>query len=64
MCKNYPAKKLRSNGALHEGCGYRIVPEKSFDDFRIKEKDFPGMKTEKGISVLEFFFVNDDCMRQ
>ncbi|MFA6988887.1 MAG: YkgJ family cysteine cluster protein [Candidatus Gastranaerophilaceae bacterium] len=33
MCKNYPKKFIYHNGKLHEGCGYSVKPEKSFDDY-------------------------------
>ncbi|MBN9564679.1 MAG: hypothetical protein J0G29_01075 [Alphaproteobacteria bacterium] len=39
-----------------------IDTEKDFSDFRIKEMDFPGMKTEKGISVIEYFFSRKRCV--
>lgn len=32
MCKNYPSKKIRFLGKLHEGCGYKVI-KKSFEDY-------------------------------
>lgn len=32
MCRNYPVKKLSFYGKLHEGCGYNIKPEKTFEE--------------------------------
>jgi Fe-S-cluster containining protein len=33
MCREYPKKFIRHNAKLHEGCGYSVKPEKSFDQF-------------------------------
>ena len=33
MCKNYPNARINSAGKLHETCGYKIIPEKSFNDY-------------------------------
>lgn len=32
MCKNYPNKKIKFLGKLHDGCGYEVV-KKSFEDY-------------------------------
>lgn len=32
MCKNYPAKWVKYNAKLHEGCGYKVNIKK-FDDY-------------------------------
>ena len=32
MCKNYPAKRIKYPGKLHEGCGY-TVHIKKFEDY-------------------------------
>lgn len=39
LCKNYPGKYLYFQGVLPEGCGFKIEPEKSFDDY-LKQKMF------------------------
>jgi len=60
-----PPKKGRGFSDAENDCfALQIKTERSFEDLRIKEKDFPDMKTEKGISVIEFFFVNEDCARK
>ncbi|MDD3594588.1 MAG: YkgJ family cysteine cluster protein [Candidatus Gastranaerophilales bacterium] len=33
MCRRYPEKIIYFRGELHEGCGYKIEPEKSFEDY-------------------------------
>lgn len=33
MCKNYPGPRLNAGGKLHKNCGYKIIPEKSFEDY-------------------------------
>jgi len=35
MCKNYPAKFIRYNGKLHDGCGY-TVEKKDFKKYLLK----------------------------
>ena len=32
FCKNYPAKRIKYPGKLHEGCGY-TVHVKKFEDY-------------------------------
>lgn len=32
MCRNYPRKKIKFSGNLHDGCGYKII-KKSFEDY-------------------------------
>lgn len=33
MCKNYPYNVVKFGGELHEGCGFKISPKKSFKDY-------------------------------
>ena len=33
MCKKYPKKRISFYGKLHDTCGYRVKPEKSFEDY-------------------------------
>lgn len=33
MCKKYPCLKLNNGGELHKTCGFKIIPEKSFEDY-------------------------------
>jgi len=35
MCRSYPAKKIYYNGKLHDGCGYKVLAEKKFNDFLV-----------------------------
>jgi hypothetical protein len=44
------------------GCySLQILTEKSFEDFGVEETNFPDMKTQKGISVLEYFSTKRSC---
>ncbi|MDD3150330.1 MAG: YkgJ family cysteine cluster protein [Candidatus Gastranaerophilales bacterium] len=33
LCRKYPAKKIYFNGKLHEGCGFKVVPEVEFKEY-------------------------------
>lgn len=33
MCKKYPKKIIHFNGIMHEGCGFKVRPELSFEDY-------------------------------
>ena len=33
MCKKYPGPRINAGGQLHKRCGYKIIPEKAFEDY-------------------------------
>jgi Fe-S-cluster containining protein len=33
MCKDYPSRRLNAGGELYKDCGYKIVFDKSFQDY-------------------------------
>ncbi|MBN9564676.1 MAG: hypothetical protein J0G29_01060 [Alphaproteobacteria bacterium] len=58
----HPTKGVYGYSVLKGECFTLFIDtEKDFSDFRIKEKDFPGMKTENGISVIEQISIKKAC---
>jgi len=33
LCRNFPGKYLYFNGVLQDGCGFKVEPEKKFNDY-------------------------------
>jgi Fe-S-cluster containining protein len=38
VCRNYPNLRINSGGQLHKRCGYKIIPEKNFNDYLKQDK--------------------------
>ena len=33
LCRNFPKKYIYFNGVLQDGCGFKVEPEKKFEDY-------------------------------